>query len=318
MKLLYISFFSFLSSYLICYLFIKFNVLRKIFIDVPTNRSMHKLSTPRSGGAIILLVLLMFLNLNGLNELNKYFIFLSPLILINLIDDSLGVSFIYKLLAQIITIFLTITYVSEYNISFSAFLIILITLWFINSINFADGINGFIGAYFFIGSLILLIFSISMELKIINAILSFSLFGFLLHNLADGKIFLGDVGSICIPSFVIIYAYDNHLLINENTYLFFIYFLPILMDTTLTILKRLTRLKNIFVPHKSHYYQRLSMISKSNYNVIFLYMGISCLNIIIYSIFIKFFSPFPLTIFITAITFLFFILIDKIFLNENY
>jgi UDP-N-acetylmuramyl pentapeptide phosphotransferase/UDP-N-acetylglucosamine-1-phosphate transferase len=316
MQLFLISTSSFLISYLVCYLIIKNIKLNKIFRDIPNDRSMHSKITPRSGGLVILFVFFFILNINDLQDYNKYFVILSPLVFINLIDDYKSISFLYKLFIQLIVLFFFF-YSNNYELSVLTFFIFLFSLWFINSINFADGINGFVSTYFFIGFLFLSFFSHSNELSIFFYALSFSVLGFIFHNIYKGNIFLGDVGSVCIACLALIVTLNSYTFNDDFLYLFYLYFLPILSDTTLTFFKRILNNENIFHPHRNHFYQKLYLFNISHFRVIFMYIFHSFINIVLYFLFISYLPNFLLALIITLFSLIVFLFVNKVFLYDQ-
>jgi UDP-N-acetylmuramyl pentapeptide phosphotransferase/UDP-N-acetylglucosamine-1-phosphate transferase len=137
-------------------------------------------------------------------------------------------------------------------------LLFLAGLWFVNLVNFMDGLDWMTaaevvpitGAMMVLGSLD----EIPTSAAVLAAALCGAMIGFAPFNRPVAKIFLGDVGSLPIGLLLgwclLQLAYHQHL---AAALLLPLYYLS---DATVTLLRRLARREPVWAAHRSHYYQR--------------------------------------------------------------
>lgn len=188
------------------------------------------------------------------------------------VDDIVSISALFRLLIQIIVaIIITLSGLTlntltlpGLDISISPVigvpLTVIFIVWIVNLYNFMDGMDGFSGGMAVIGFGTFAILSYmkgDMGFALSNLIIVVAALGFLVFNLPPSKIFLGDVGSTLFGMFValfILWADVNEIF---SAWLGVIVFLPFILDSTVTLGKRVFRGEKIWVAHRSHYYQRL-------------------------------------------------------------
>ena len=184
--------------------------------------------------------------------------------LLGFADDKYGISQIKKilLLAFLIVgmelVSTSLSYSSFLEIVFKIVLFLFLTLFF----NQIDGINGLAGSTFlltFCSFLFLINFSISFEVFISIVIL---IIIYLNTNL-KGKVGIqGEAGSFFMGAviFVFIQKYNNSI----NFIYIIMSVLPILSDVITTTIIRVWFVKNIFLSHRNHLYQRLVAKNRSH------------------------------------------------------
>ena len=256
--------------------FIKIAQKRNI-MSFQSPRSLHKGEIPRGGGIIFGFLFLIFsipyafyLNFEISFILCLYICSSSALIL-GFLDDIYDIDYKKKLIMQFMICFAVVYFLNWpffiSNIFFMAFLIILY-VWFLNSINFMDGIDGFLSSTSIIicSILIFLIFHNGMPTYLQYLLLLFlsSISVFLFYNWSPAKLFMGDSGSLFIGIvFCIIFNKSiNDNLVNFTTWI--ILFSYVLTETSLTLLLRLLLKKKWFRTHRSHAYQNLARVTKSH------------------------------------------------------
>lgn len=157
-------------------------------------------------------------------------------------------------------------------------------VWFINLFNFMDGIDGIAGIETLMGAGALgLFFWISGGYA--PALVAWSLAaaagGFLFVNWPPAKIFMGDVGSYTFGFGLAALALLGErqgsvpLLVSATFLLLF------LADATFTLLRRLLRGEKVYLPHRSHYYQRATRTGLSHGQVNWL---VICLNLALFAL----------------------------------
>jgi UDP-N-acetylmuramyl pentapeptide phosphotransferase/UDP-N-acetylglucosamine-1-phosphate transferase len=137
-------------------------------------------------------------------------------------------------------------------------LLLLAGLWFVNLVNFMDGLDWMTAAEVvpFTGAMVVLglLGELSLTVSIVAAALGGAMIGFAPFNRPVAKIFLGDVGSLPIGLLLgwclLEILYRHHL---AAAFLLPLYYLA---DATVTLLWRLARGEAVWTAHRSHFYQQ--------------------------------------------------------------
>jgi UDP-N-acetylmuramyl pentapeptide phosphotransferase/UDP-N-acetylglucosamine-1-phosphate transferase len=244
-------------------------------LDHPNERSLHQIPTPRGGGWAIVLVVAAGLAAQAVLKVAELpvieiglLIGLSPSVWVSWRDDRQGVGVGLRLLVQALAVLpiatiMLVTKMDDLPASFALCLLGIVVLWvgYLNLYNFMDGIDGLATAqasFLACGGLVLLAVAGTLWaswtlIPILGLIMGASL-GFLPLNWRPAKVFLGDVGSICLgflTGYVVLQlALMGYWAIAMTLPLYF------LMDGGLTMLLRLRRGEKIWQPHRTHFYQR--------------------------------------------------------------
>jgi UDP-N-acetylmuramyl pentapeptide phosphotransferase/UDP-N-acetylglucosamine-1-phosphate transferase len=145
-----------------------------------------------------------------------------------------------------------------------------------NAYNFMDGIDGIAGGQAVIAGIGWFMIASVLESPItglISLLIIFSSLGFLLHNWAPAKIFMGDVGSAFLG---FTFAALPLMVVPLNPLLPIVGGLmvwPFIFDSSYTLTRRLIKRENVFAAHRSHLYQRLVITGLSHSRVTLLYMA---------------------------------------------
>jgi UDP-N-acetylmuramyl pentapeptide phosphotransferase/UDP-N-acetylglucosamine-1-phosphate transferase len=153
-------------------------------------------------------------------------------------------------------------------------LAVLMGLWMVgytNAFNFMDGINGIAGFQAGIGGLVMALMVGVGQGKwdsapvLMSLAVSGAAFGFLPHNFPRARMFMGDVGSAplgMVLAFLALWICREHG---------FHLFLPIslvfsnfILDTSITLVRRIRRGDAWLQPHREHFYQRLIRSGRSH------------------------------------------------------
>ena len=137
-------------------------------------------------------------------------------------------------------------------------LLLLAGLWFVNLVNFMDGLDWMTvaevvpitGAMIVLGSL----GEFPVSATIVAAALCGAMVGFAPFNRPVAKIFLGDVGSL--PIGLLLGWCLLQLAYNQQIVAALLLPLYYLADATVTLLRRLVRREPFWAAHRSHFYQR--------------------------------------------------------------
>ena len=257
------------------------NPSSKLYVlDSPTDRSLHDIPKPRTGGvAIFLSVFIAWVVIVLTQDLGTFIYYvltgLLLLALISYLDDRNSIPQLWRLLIHVLAAILLLLsglglsvtdtqfegYIN-YNYIFNT-LIIFVIVWCVNLYNFMDGMDGLacgMGVIGF-GCLAILGWLAGDELFLIFAsIVAAANLGFLPHNFPPAKIFMGDAGSITMGYLVAFFSLWG---IQEAIFIWWVpilIFSPFIVDATVTLIKRLLSGEKIWEAHKSHYYQKLVII----------------------------------------------------------
>jgi len=267
------NFFLLIISLISCYFFTKYLIkpLTKLTPDVPNHRSSHNKITPRGGGlAIIFASSICFVFLGQFE-----FLFLILLLITSFSDDIKPLDIKYKFSSQFITVLILFLNSNIKNNFFQgnnlfldlviSLFIILIGCALINFSNFIDGIDGLLCSLM----VVILLFSsfviTSSVVPIVGAIL-----GFLIWNWCPAKIFLGDVGSNFLGGYFVYIIFNTDSIANSLGLLLISF--PILMDCSISIIRRFFYKQNIFEPHSLHLFQRIVQSGWKHSQVSILYL----------------------------------------------
>ncbi|MEW6753908.1 MAG: hypothetical protein AB1505_23450 [Candidatus Latescibacterota bacterium] len=160
-------------------------------------------------------------------------------------------------------------------------------LWMVgltNAYNFMDGIDGMAATQAVVAGAAWCLLGWwhgGAGLALLGALLAATSLGFLGHNWAPARVYMGDVGSTFLGySFAALAlwgaAADWRLLVAGVLFVW-----PFVWDTGLTLLCRAWRRENILAAHRSHLYQRLVIAGASHTRVTGLYAllalaGVAC------------------------------------------
>ena len=251
---------------------------KKKIVDIPNERSLHSIPTPRGGGfavnpslfiGFILFIILESLRMHmGIFDHSLWPILLCFLafILVFGFEDIKGLPTLYRLVAQIVITTIALFLLPQDLLVFQGYLpfwldrTLTLFVWvgFINIYNFMDGMDGLaatetisIGFGLF---LISLIHIIPKEIGLYGTFMAASALGFFIWNKHPAKIFMGDVGSIPL-GFII--GWLLILMAGQGAWAQAI-IIPLyyFMDAGLMLLKRLLQGKKIWQAHKEHAYQQ--------------------------------------------------------------
>jgi len=270
---------AFVLSFLGVY-FLKKSALRLKIVAIPNERSLHNKVTPRGGGIIIAIVFLAFLLVFYITRQIMVAEFLvlfgGGLIMAvtGFLDDILELKASIRFIIQFFAVGWGLYWIGGipstvfferlpvlYAIANAVAVVALV--WFINSFNFIDGIDGLatsgatffslsIGGYFLwqgiepYGSLLIVLAACSLA--------------FLCFNWPPAKMFLGDAGSNFFG-----YLFGAMILItvkngNLSIWTWLIILAYLITDTTTTTFLRLCLVKGWYHTHRSHAYQNLARV----------------------------------------------------------
>jgi UDP-N-acetylmuramyl pentapeptide phosphotransferase/UDP-N-acetylglucosamine-1-phosphate transferase len=235
----------------------------------PNARSSHRVPTPQGAGiavvgATLAIASIIAATANAVNIPATVFTAVLFIAAVGFADDVKSIPILPRLLLQAMAVGAILYTSSDLRILpacpfwIERGLLLLAGLWFVNLVNFMDGLDWMTvaevvpitGAMVVLGSL----GELSASATVIAAALCGAMVGFAPFNRPVAKIFLGDVGSLPIGLLLgwclLQLAYYQQLIA--------VLLLPLyyLSDATVTLLRRLARREPFWAAHRSHYYQR--------------------------------------------------------------
>ncbi|MBV9983258.1 glycosyltransferase family 4 protein [Bradyrhizobium sp.] len=243
-------------------------LLQRYALARPNARSSHKLPTPQGAGIAVigatLLVTVIWQAVSGLAFPLTLTGAVLLIAIVGLVDDIRPIPVLPRLLFQIIAIGLVLLtlpsdlrMIPSVPIALERGAILLAGLWFVNLVNFMDGLDLMTVAEIVPVTAALSLLGWLEALPVLPTIVAATLCGALLgfspFNRPVAKVFLGDVGSLPIGLLVgwclLALAYQHHLIAALLLPLYY------LADATLTLLRRIASGEPFWAAHRTHYYQ---------------------------------------------------------------
>jgi UDP-N-acetylmuramyl pentapeptide phosphotransferase/UDP-N-acetylglucosamine-1-phosphate transferase len=233
-------------------------------LDIPNERSLHSRPTPRTGGIAILLggvaALLTAWYLQGIIIASTpLLVAVALLALLALLDDHHTLGAGLRLLIQLGTV--TLLLLSQGGLQpLTLAAAGLLLLWMINLYNFMDGMDGFAAGMAVIGfgTFALLAWQAGMPAFALGcAITVAAAAGFLLLNFPPARLFMGDSGSTVLGLLAAVVMLKAHISGLLPLWLGLLVFSPFIVDASVTLATRAVRGEKVWLPHKTHYYQKL-------------------------------------------------------------
>jgi UDP-N-acetylmuramyl pentapeptide phosphotransferase/UDP-N-acetylglucosamine-1-phosphate transferase len=247
-------------------------LLQRYALARPNARSSHVTPTPQGGGIAVMTATGIGAALTGLlgppfsgNAMTVVLVAAFWLAAVGMIDDFRPIPVIPRLALQLAAVTLLFAVPPSQMRIFEAIpvtlertLLVLGMLWFINLVNFMDGLDWMTVAEMLPMTVMLAAFAFlgqaPLEVLPVTLALGGALLGFAPFNRPVAKLFLGDVGSLPIGLLsgwcLLELASQPHI---TAAILLPLYYLA---DATITLFRRLINGERFWDPHRSHFYQR--------------------------------------------------------------
>ena len=245
-------------------------------LDHPNERSLHTQPLPRSGGVAVLGGLVaggiaLSLYSNG-GTLGVLLIDALPVALVSFLDDRFGISPAARIPAHLLAAagLLGMGYAPGQlqlpGLDWTAPswiitpVVLLFVVWMINLYNFMDGMDGFAGGMAVVGFVSFAMLGLQAghpPFAGASLVVAGAAAGFLVFNFPPARIFLGDTGSSTLGFLVAAFSLWGSRDGLFPLWLAGLLFSPFIVDATVTLTRRLSRSEKVWLPHKTHYYQRL-------------------------------------------------------------
>ncbi|HEX5517134.1 MAG TPA: glycosyl transferase [Pseudolabrys sp.] len=260
--------------------------LARYALAQPNARSSHKEATPQGGGIAVIGAVIAVTGgvclaipelMNEPRRLAAIMGAVIVLVFVGAIDDVRPLGPTSRLLLQIAAAILVVAAIpTELRpINFLPWwleraLILLACVWFINLVNFMDGIDWMTVAEVVPLTAGLVFFGLIGELPTTATVIAAALFGAIIgfapSNRPVARLFLGDVGSLPVALMLawmlVLLAVNGHLV---AAFLMPLYYLA---DATLTLVWRIAKGRPVAQAHRDHFYQRAIDGGRGIYRVI--------------------------------------------------
>ena len=238
----------------------------------PNARSSHRIATPQGAGIAVIGATLLVagaivayadaVNLNVLIAIFAASLFMA---IVGFADDIKSIPVLPRLILQAIAVgAILFTVPGDIRIVPAAplwierGLLLLAGLWFVNLVNFMDGLDWMTVAEVVPITAAMVVLGwfgdFPRSATIVAAALCGAMVGFAPFNRPVAKVFLGDVGSL--PIGLLLGWCLLQLAHNQQIVAALLLPLYYLSDATVTLLRRLTRGEPFWAAHRSHFYQR--------------------------------------------------------------
>ncbi|KUY82190.1 glycosyltransferase family 4 protein [Burkholderia sp. RF4-BP95] len=233
----------------------------RLATDIPNDRSLHTLPTPRVGGWGIVPVCVVAL-LALAPALWLIAAAAAGLAAMSQIDDRRGLPARVRFSAHLAAV---VALIVVYPADAPWWLLVgvgFVMVWLTNLYNFMDGADGLAGgmALFGFGAYAIAALTAANplpDLVLAGAAVAGAAFGFLLLNFHPARLFLGDAGSIPLGFLAGAVGYWGWRAEAWPIWFPALVFAPFIADASVTLLRRLLRGEKFWQAHREHYYQRM-------------------------------------------------------------
>lgn len=255
---------------------VRWLAIRRNVIDVPNDRSSHRVPTPRGGGMAIALVSLTGVALLWLFGELPFWVLLgfcvpgTAIAVVGLLDDVMQLSASIRLVVHVMACAIGLWTLPALDfaglpagllpMALLMPVLLFALVWSVNLYNFMDGIDGIAALEAVFIGLMIAVLSHRADVSTSEMpaiIMAGAAAGFLIVNWPPAKIFMGDAGSgflgygLCFLGLAVAHA-------GVNIWAFLIVVGAFVSDATVTLVRRLLRGEAILKPHRSHAYQKLT------------------------------------------------------------
>lgn len=286
---------SFVASMALCRVVLEFARRRRL-VDVPNERSLHKIPTPRLGGIAIvttaLLAIVIALVWSGTaitRELEVWLLGATAIAALGLIDDVKPLPARTRMLIQLVIAAGAVAWtIGDAPVLLPGgpvalakpVVIALATIYVVgltNIFNFMDGMDGLASSQAIGVALVMAITAFAtgnVDVGIVALAIAGATSGFLTHNAPPASMFMGDAGSTFLGfSFALLGCILASRPTPVPALVSILGLSPFLLDGTFTILRRASRGERIWEAHRTHLYQRAAATGVSHREVLMIYLG---------------------------------------------
>jgi len=259
-------------------------------LDLPNERSSHVTPIPRMGGVPMVGTALVALGIwiywaagdwSIFKWLSCTVLFAASMAILGFCDDLYSLSAIFRSLVQFVFASILLWAASGLlpALAFEGWTIPRVVwiivgavwiVWMLNLYNFMDGIDGLAGGEAAVAScFFFLVFAYFGEAgwAVTNLFIAAASMGFLVHNWPPARVFMGDSGSAFLGAFYGMQSVVAYLATPVPFPVLVLPFANFILDTTVTLLRRMSRGEKWYRAHRSHFYQRMTNSGMSHAEV---------------------------------------------------
>ena len=232
--------------------------------DLPNHRSLHERPTPRIGGIAIVLSAVPIAWVLASGDLQWTWALALGLALLSFVDDLRSLPIKVRLSAHFAAAGVAVATLApglwEAQGLFAATIVVFAIAWMTNLYNFMDGADGLAGGMAVIGFGAYAIAANSagdLSIALGSLVLASSALAFLLFNFPPARVFMGDAGSVPMGFLAGALGLRGAVDGAWPPWFPFVVFAPFVVDSTMTLARRLFRGERFWIAHRSHCYQRL-------------------------------------------------------------
>jgi UDP-N-acetylmuramyl pentapeptide phosphotransferase/UDP-N-acetylglucosamine-1-phosphate transferase len=231
----------------------------RLALDIPNERSLHQVPIPRVGGVVLFALVLPAVAWLA-PELRWAAGCAAILLLVSAIDDRIGLPIALRLIVHGAVAVAAAVVLLRSGLGIQVLPIALVLVWSMNLFNFMDGSDGLAGGMALIGFATLAAAAAqggAAALALACGTVAGASAGFLLHNFAPARVFLGDAGSIPLGFLA---ATTGAIGWRDGLWPAWfpvLVFSPFVVDATVTLIRRALRGEKPWLAHKEHAYQRM-------------------------------------------------------------
>lgn len=276
--------------------FVRRHALKHAILDVPNVRSSHSAPTPRGGGLAIVAAFmsaLILLALTGMLQINVTLVLIAgggAVAAAGYLDDRrslpASVRICVHIIAATLAVFVlggiaqqSLRNIGLHGIWAGALLGVMALTWSTNLFNFMDGIDGIAGseAVFVAAAGAILNWGYGGDIGLTAAmfVLAAATLGFLIWNWPPARIFMGDVGSGFLGFTLAVLGLAASRNGTTPIEVWAILSGIFLVDSTVTLVRRIVRGDRWFEAHRLHAYQSLARRCGAHMPVTILAIGIN-------------------------------------------
>lgn len=243
-------------------------LLRFDMVDVPNSRSSHIATTARGGGIPVIVGTILGIVVSSAPVSRVTAALVGGAValgVVGFVDDRRGLGPRVRLVAQVLVPAVAVASLfdgsgrSGLGLAFLAVLAVVWSVGYVNAFNFMDGINGISAVQASVAGTTFAILGESHDVPLLTATglaIAASAIGFAPYNVWRTSVFLGDVGSYFIGSWlasllIVSVAQGVNPLVAMGPFLLY------LADTSTTIVRRALKGEDLLAAHREHAYQRL-------------------------------------------------------------
>lgn len=239
----------------------------------PNKRSSHTRATPQGAGVGVILALLIICAAawllwrapEGARALVPVLGAALGLMVLGLADDAHALPVSWRFLGQTLAALVMVLSLPQGLRLFPGFLpfiveralLVLGTVWFVNAVNFLDGLDWITAAQVVPMTLgvaaLQALGAVPASVGFLALVLLGAMLGFAPYNKHPAKVFLGDAGSLPIG---LLLAFMLISVAGTNLAAALLLALYTIADSTITLFRRALNREHIFSAHRSHFYQR--------------------------------------------------------------